>query len=73
MLFEDVKENTFSSPQRGSFLSTTGEQLYEATATVIRFRPLNGVLFYLPVEERGYDFQTALFSSPQRGSFLSTD
>ena len=36
----------FSSPQRGSFLSTIMRERM-VTRTVTRFRPLNGVLFYL--------------------------
>ena len=62
----------FSSPQRGSFLSTKGQLAYKKNYTIVfvpstgffsiyqnistyrehekkRFRPLNGVLFYLHV------------------------
>ena len=54
----------FSSPQRGSFLST---EPYNVVFSRHRFRPLNGVLFYLPClsqppESRG--FQTGLRRKP---------
>ena len=60
----------FSSPQRGSFLSTSS--LETPKKAWDGFRPLNGVLFYLPCKNCSTLNFTNLFSSPQRGSFLST-
>ena len=60
---------TFSSPQRGSFLST--ERNHSKVNRKKVFVPSTG-FFSIYAQKSAYEIAKDMFSSPQRGSFLST-